>query len=196
MTLKELSDGEILQHLKARSAPNYEEAFAELVRRHKGAVMTFLTRYTGSASAAEDLAQEAFVRVYRAIASFDLRARFTTWLYAIAANLAKDEFKRRRRHPAVSMDWRSGAGDDTTRNLPTAPDGSSNPEEAALQTETGRRVQETLDRLAGPDREVLILRDIQGLKYEEISAALRVPMGTVKSRIARAREAFRGLWEK
>lgn len=193
--LKTLSDLQLIEMLKTERGERFETAFGELVRRYKTAILTYLTRYTGDARTAEDLAQEAFVRVYRKIGAYDARARFSTWLYTIAGNLAKDEFKRRRRHPAASYDWRSQSGSDTTHNIPAIADEQESPDRVALKTEIGERVQRMLDRLDAPDREVLILREIQGMKYDEIAELLSLPMGTVKSRIARARVAFRQLWD-
>lgn len=200
--VERLPDGRIVEILQEarRDVPggetSFDRAFGELVRRYKGAILTYLVRYVGDLKTAEDLAQEAFVRVFRRIDAYDRRARFSTWLYTIASNLAKDEFKRRRRHPAMSYDWQSAGTDDTTRNIPMAQDADESPERVALQTETSQRVQETLQQLDADDREVLILREIQGLKYEEVAEILGVPLGTVKSRIARARLAFRQVWKE
>jgi RNA polymerase sigma-70 factor (ECF subfamily) len=199
--VERLPDGRIIDLLQgSRQGPSggeaFNRAFGELVRRYKGAIVTYLARYVGDLKTAEDLAQETFVRVFRKIDAYDSRARFSTWLYTIASNLAKDEFKRRKRHPALSFDWQSSGTDDTTRSIPTLEDAQESPERVALQTETSQRVQETLQRIEADDREILILREIQGLKYDEVAEILGVPLGTVKSRIARARVAFKNLWEQ
>lgn len=199
--VERLPDGRIVEILQeSRQGPtggdSFDRAFGELMRRYKGAIVTYLARYVGDLKTAEDLAQETFVRVFRRIEAYDSRARFSTWLYTIASNLAKDEFKRRKRHPAMSFDWQSSGTDDTTRSIPMLEDAEESPERVALQTETSQRVQETLHRLDEDDREVLILREIQGLKYEEVAEIMGVPLGTVKSRIARARLAFKQVWEQ
>lgn len=191
-----IPDGKVIQLLRAARGKSFESGFRELVRRYKNGIMTFLTRYTGDPGTAEDLAQETFVRVYKNLHRYDPRARFSTWIFTIAGNLAKDEFKRRRRHPSISFEWQSSDRGDTSRPIPAIRDEHEGPGQVAVQAETGRRVQEALAKLDAPDREVLILRDIQGLKYEEIAEILQLPLGTVKSRIARARFAFRTLWEE
>lgn len=196
MELVSLSDNEVAKRLQAARGKAFEEVFREIVRRYKNGIMTFLTRYTGDPRTAEDLAQETFVRVYRKIERYNPDAKFSTWIFTIAGNLAKDEFKRRRRHPAVSYDWQSSGRAETTKQVPVMADETEEPSRLAVQTESGRQVQEALSNLDGQDREVLVLRDIQGMRYEDIAEMLSLPLGTVKSRISRARAAFKALWEK
>jgi RNA polymerase sigma-70 factor (ECF subfamily) len=184
---------------RLKEAPPAELAagFEVLVLRYKNAIVSFLYRYVGDPRTAEDLAQEAFLRVFRKIAEYNSTAKFSTWLYTIASNLAKDEFKRRSRHPAASLDWESGKGADTTRNVPSAmaADGPG-PEEDLERGETRERVAVALKLLKEDDREILVLKDVQGLAYEEIARILDLPMGTVKSRISRARLAFKDAWKR
>jgi RNA polymerase sigma-70 factor (ECF subfamily) len=150
----------------------------------------------GDRATAEDLAQECFVRVFRNVAGYDPQAKFSTWLYTIATNLAKDEFKRRARHPAKSLDWTKGEGSDTTRDLPGRSGSTTKqPEVIAEKQELRDRIQMALQELREDDREILVLREMQQMPYEEIARVLGVPMGTVKSRISRAREAFAALWK-
>jgi RNA polymerase sigma-70 factor (ECF subfamily) len=177
-----------------KTAPNervFEDAFSELMRRHKNAILSFLYRYTGDLKTAEDLTQEVFVRVFRKIKSFNASSRFVTWLYTIAGNLAKDEFKRRARRPAVPYDWQF-VNDEGAAGL--APAVTQDPEGLAEKDERDAQVQTSLKQLRNDDREILILRELQGSKYDEIARILRMPIGTVKSRIARARNAFKDVW--
>lgn len=195
--LAALPDHELMSRLRESPAEVRTAGFEILVRRYKNAIVSFLFRFVGDYRTAEDLAQEAFLRVYRKLADYNSSAKFSTWLYTIASNLAKDEFKRRVRHPAKSLDWQSGAGADTTRNVPTAMEaGGPSPEESMEQDETRQQVGRALDLLKEDDREILVLKDVQGLAYEEIAEILRLPMGTVKSRISRARLAFKEVWKQ
>jgi RNA polymerase sigma-70 factor (ECF subfamily) len=170
-------------------------SFAELVRRHKDFVTNYLYRYTGDYRTAEDLAQETFLRVYRKIPDYNASAKFTTWLYTIATNLAKDEFKRRARHPAVPLEVKP-PGADTSQIVTAAPPVNTPPPDAASEREELRSlVHEALDELDPESKEILLLREVQGLPYEEIAGILAVPVGTVKSRINRARLAFKELFQ-
>lgn len=169
-------------------------SFSELVRRHKDRITNYLYRYTGDYRTAEDLAQEAFLRVFRKIPEYNASAKFSTWLYTIATNLAKDEFKRRSRHPAVPLEQQR-PGADTSQIVTAAPPASGlRPEEDSARSELRGLVHEALDALDAEAREILVLREVQGLAYDEIAGILAVPVGTVKSRINRARLAFKDLF--
>jgi RNA polymerase sigma-70 factor (ECF subfamily) len=192
-----LADNELMGRLKAATQGELMRGFEILVGRHKNAIVSFLFRFTGDFRTAEDLAQEAFLRVFKKIQDYNSTAKFSTWLYTIASNLAKDEFKRRSRHPARSLDWKSGG--DTTRDMPQAKaaDTTSSVPGARLEKDEVRlNVNKALDLLEAHDREILVLKDVQGLSYDEISEILTLPMGTVKSRISRARTAFKEVWKK
>ena len=192
-----LSDNDLMTRLKEAPPAELAAGFEVLVHRYKNAIVSFLFRYVGDPRTAEDLAQEAFLRVFRKIAEYNSTAKFSTWLYTIASNLAKDEFKRRSRHPAGSLDWESGKGADTTRNVPTAMAADDpGPDEELERGEVRERVAFALKLLKEDDREILVLKDVQGLAYEEIARILDLPMGTVKSRISRARLAFKDAWKR
>lgn len=195
--LSALPDNELMARLKTASQGELMRGFEIIVGRHKNAIVSFLFRFTGDFRTAEDLAQEAFLRVFKKIQDYNSSAKFSTWLYTIASNLAKDEFKRRSRHPARSLDWKGGG--DTTRDMPQAKaaDTTSSVPGARLEKDEVRlSVNKALDLLEGHDREILVLKDVQGLSYDEISEILSLPMGTVKSRISRARTAFKEVWKK
>jgi RNA polymerase sigma factor (sigma-70 family) len=136
-----MSDNELMTRLKEAPPAELAAGFEVLVQRYKNAIVSFLFRFVGDPRTAEDLAQEAFLRVFRKIAEYNSTAKFSTWLYTIASNLAKDEFKRRSRHPAGSLDWESTRGADTTRNVPTAmATDDPGPEEDLERGETRERV--------------------------------------------------------
>jgi RNA polymerase sigma-70 factor (ECF subfamily) len=193
--LSSLPDHEIMARLKAAPSGELVGGFDVLVGRYKNAIVSYLFRLVGDFRTAEDLAQETFLRVFKKIQDYDTQARFSTWLYTIASNLAKDEFKRRSRHPARSLDWKGGS--DTTREIPQlqASPLDSVPDALLLQDEVRQNVNRALDRLEANDREILVLKDVQGLSYDEIAEVLDLPMGTVKSRLSRARLAFKDVWK-
>ncbi|HXG63272.1 MAG TPA: sigma-70 family RNA polymerase sigma factor [Planctomycetota bacterium] len=195
--LASLPDHEIMARLKGAPEDLVMEGFEILVARHKNAIVSFLYRYVGDFRTAEDLAQETFLRVFRKIGDYNNSARFSTWLYTIASNLAKDEFKRRARHPARSLDG-AGARNDTTRPVPEVrADTTESVPDVRLQHDEARQaVRRALELLEEQDREILLLKDVQGLSYEEIAHVLNVPLGTVKSRLSRARLAFKEVWKK
>ena len=182
--------------LKSAPPEGVVDGFEVLVARYKNAIVSFLFRFVGDFRTAEDLAQETFLRVFKKIHEYNSAAKFSTWLYTIASNLAKDEFKRRSRHPARSLDWKGGS--DTTRNIPQvkADTTASVPDVQLEHDEVRQSVKKALELLEEHDREILLLKDVQALSYEEIAQVLELPLGTVKSRISRARVAFKDVWKK
>jgi len=199
MDLKEfssLSDESLMARLKTAPREEVVQGFEILVKRHKNAVVSFLYRYVGDPRTAEVLAQETVLRVFQKVDSYNDSAKFSTWMYTIASNLAKDEFKRRVRHPVGSLDWKSRAGAHTTRNVPTLEGDEAAPDSGMVSDERREAVHRALAGLSDSEREILVLKDVQGLAYEEIGAILGLPMGTVKSRIARARMAFKEVWKR
>ena len=155
-------------------------AWEVLVRRWQGRVYGLAWHYLGNAEDARDAAQEAFVRVYRQLGSFD-GDRFQAWLLRITRNLCLDQLRRRKTRPPLE-ELRAADEDDAA---PT--DAAPSPEQAWLSGVRRRVVHEALRRLNGPNREVILLKDIQGLKLGEIAGMLGLPVGTVKSRAHRAR---------
>ena len=144
---------------------------------------------------AEEVTQDAFIRAHRGLANFRGDASFSTWLYQIATNLAHNRYWywfRRKRDYSISLDQPlSVEGDLTLENV--MPSEGETPSEAAVTQEFVERVSECMDGLGAKHREVLILRNVKNLSYEQISQQLEISVGTVKSRIARARESLRDL---
>jgi RNA polymerase sigma-70 factor (ECF subfamily) len=175
--------------LLRRCREGHLEAFEELVRRHEKWVYGLAYRLCGNGDDALDLAQEAFIRVFNALASFRGESSFPTWLYRIVTNACLDELRNRARHPALSLDEPAVSGrPDLARQMPgDAPD----PGEEAERHEVQAAVQKGISSLKPEHRVIIILRDIQDLPYEDIAAILRLPPGTVKSRLNRARLALR-----
>lgn len=165
------------------------EAFEMLVRRYESKVYTVAYRFLGNHADASDLAQETFVRLYQALPGFRGESSFMTWLYRITANACRDEIRRQQRYQVVSLDVE--AGTNGAQAISQVPSRSPSPEEAVEQKEFNEMIQQCLGSLSEEHRLVLVMREIQGLSYEEIADVLKCSLGTVKSRLNRARQAFK-----
>jgi len=167
-------------------------AFETLVDLYSGDIYALLYRLTENADDARDLTQDTFLRVIRSIKGFRGQSELRTWLYRIAINESRNRFrwwKRRRRHLTISLDATIGESDTAIHE--TMSDGSESPEEAALAREREQGLQEALNEIPEIYREAVVLRDVEGMSYEETAAALNIGIGTVKSRISRGREELR-----
>ena len=164
-----------------------DDAFEELVRRHEKRVFRLLMRMMGSREEAEDVAQETFISLYRHGKRFRAEARFSTFVYRVAANAALNQRRSlgRGRARIEKLAVRQAAGD----NLPQQP---RDPEDSTLGRELTQGVRDALNTLSPSLRMPVVLYDIEGLSYNEIAGILGVAEGTVKSRIHRARQALRG----
>ena len=163
-----------------------EEAFAEIFRRFHVMVYNVAARLSGDPAEAEDLVQEVFLRVHRHLGSFAGRSSLKTWIYRITINHCRSRLGRRSRQ--------------REREMATPPEGvrdpGRGPEERAMAADAARQLQDALAALPRRFREAVVLRDVEGLAYEEIASVLRVPVGTVRSRIARGRDGLRRLLEE
>jgi RNA polymerase sigma-70 factor (ECF subfamily) len=183
--LRELSDEELILEFQKNST---EEAFNILVQRYKNPLTNFVFRFLGDYESCADVVQETMIKVYRYKDSYSSVAKFSTWIYTIAGNLARTEYRRQRRQNLFSI---SDYGDEhKTYDLP---DESYRPDVAADSEIKDEIIQKALLKVKETYREAVILRDIQGLSYEEISEILGVNEGTVKSRINRGREQLQKL---
>jgi RNA polymerase sigma-70 factor (ECF subfamily) len=164
-------------------------AFALLVKRHQSPLFNFALRHLGSATAAEEVVQDAFVRVVRSAAEFKHAARFSTWLYTIARNLCVDEARKRshRRHPSLDQPKRSEEGEGPTLGEQTS-DASASVERAAVSAEIRARVLEAIEELPDEQREVFLMREVSSLPFKEIAEIVGVPENTIKSRMRYALE--------
>ncbi len=163
-------------------------AFGELVRRYQDRLYNAVFRIINSAEDAQDVVQEAFLSAYQALEGFKGKAGFFTWLYRIAMNEAIS-LKRKQR---VSLALRTQNEEDAQ---PEDRSAFSRPGEAAERAEEEKKLRLALHRLSAEHRAVLVLKDIEGLKYEEIAEAMRVPIGTIRSRLHRARAELREILE-
>lgn len=175
------------ERLVAAVLSGEREAFSELVGRHQRGVLAFAARMTGDREAAPDIAQETFLKAFCALASFDPKFRFSTWLYRIASNCAVDHLRRRRaRIP-------SRVGRDAEGETPEAQIRASDPSPDQLLRcrELAGRLDVEIRALPPQYRQLLHLRHQGQLRYDEIARATGIPIGTVKNRIFRAREILR-----
>jgi RNA polymerase sigma-70 factor (ECF subfamily) len=157
-------------------------SWEELVHRHTQRVYGMCYRFTNNATAAEDLTQEVFLRVYRTLATYRAEfGAFPTWLTSVTRNLLVDHYRRTKR------DRITDSIEDVMPQIEEKPSPAHTPDRAALVAELSGQLQAGLARLSPDLREAVILRDLQGLEYSEIQAVLKVAEGTVKSRINRGR---------
>jgi RNA polymerase sigma-70 factor, ECF subfamily len=173
------------EDLMARVGEDDERAFAELVRRFQGRVMNLVSRVLNDRECGDDITQEVFVRVYVHRRNYRRGSKFSTWLFTIAANLAKNEIRRRvRRRNWFSLNALQEVLKDSAIVLADPTEGrESRMEREQLQEAMGRAIATVPEKY----RLALVLRDIDGLTYEEIAQVLGIPGGTVRSRINRAR---------
>ncbi len=165
-----------------------DAAFDRLVEHCSSRVYNLAFRLVGNADDAQDLAQEAFLRVYHALPRFKGEAAFTTWLYRIVVNVCQDELKRRPRRPAP---FSTLDGEDEGPSFSDRLTSGDTAEEAVLQRERTQMLQQSIARLPEAFRLVLVLYDVQGFSYLEIADILKMNVGTVKSRLNRARNLLR-----
>ena len=164
-------------------------SFNLLVRRYQRSVYWLCVRELGRGSA-EDAAQDAFVRAWQRIEQYR-GGNFAGWMHAIARNRCRDEQRRRQRRPTDSLDQLTEGDDERLGYQP--PDPSRSPETQALDSETGRALLRAMAQLPADQRDALQLRELQDLSYEQIAGVMETSVGTVKSRISRARAAMRQL---
>ncbi|MBE2210175.1 MAG: RNA polymerase sigma factor RpoE [Xanthomonadaceae bacterium] len=179
---------DVLDHELVRRVQDGETAaFDLLVRRYQHRIVALVARYVGDWSEAQDVAQDAFIRAYRAIGGFRGDAQFYTWLHRIAVNTAKNHLVAMKRRPPTAdidaIDAEQYAGALQMRDTDT-------PERELLRHEVEQAVMQTVNALPKELRLAITLREVEGLSYEQIAEQLRCPIGTVRSRIFRAREAI------
>ena len=185
VSLKDLSDEQLVTaHLKGRPG-----AFQDLYERYRDRLVHFVTRKTGDADRAQDLVQEAFIRVTRHLHRFDPSKKFSTWVYTIASNLSKNELRNRSRSPLVLYQQLTGSWEDDHRPIQFE-DYSMRPDDLYRKRYLRRLVEDTVKELPEHHRLVFRLSEVEGNSYEEISEITGVNLGTVKSRLHRARNSF------
>jgi len=161
------------------------EALRAIVERYQDRIFALIYGIVRDRHEVEDVAQEVFLKVYTRISAFDERSKFYTWLYRVAANAAKDHVKKRSRRPAVALEEED-----------VVPSTGNNPVGHAAAAEARLMVREAIAALPLRYREVLTLRELEGLTYGEIAAVLQISIGTVESRLHRARAKLKGRLER
>lgn len=183
--LKELGDSELVAEFLAGE----KRAFGELVARYQSRLLNFVYRTIGDRDRAEDLVQETFIRVYRHLHRFDQSKKFSTWIYTIASNLAKNELRNRSRNPLVLFQAIKQNWDADHRPLEWE-DNTYRPDDLFRKRHLKETVERAVQDLPEHHRVVFVLREVEGKTYEEIAAITGVNLGTVKSRLNRARNNF------
>ena len=169
-----------------------KDAFARLMRLYEKQIYNYTYRMLGSEEEAEDLTQDIFVAAYRGIRGFRGEAKFSTWLYRIALNQTRNRIKYlSRRHYFARQARRAEPGSGLAAEHPEyIADDAPSPEQWIMSKDLASKAQECLNQLAHQARQILVLRDVQGFSYEELSEMLSLNLGTVKSRLHRARVAL------
>jgi RNA polymerase sigma-70 factor (ECF subfamily) len=176
--------------LVERSVAGDQKAFELLVIKYQRRIQRLIGRMVRDVDLVEDIAQETFIRAYRALAQFRGDAQFYTWLYRIAVNTAKKALMDMKRNPTVSENSFKSADDDETSMLENELISSETPDAVLASKEIVEMVNSAMEALPEELRQAITLREIEGLSYEEIAEAMNCPIGTVRSRIFRAREAI------
>jgi RNA polymerase sigma-70 factor (ECF subfamily) len=166
------------------------DAFAALIAPLQRRAYTLALRMLGEREEAADVTQDALVRAYTRIADFRGEASFATWLHRIVHNTALDALRWRARHPIEALDPMPSGGGEPVREVASA---TAGPEDIAVRADERRAIERALAALTPEFRAVVVLRDVQGLDYEEVAAVTGVSLGTVKSRLHRARARLRQL---
>lgn len=181
-----VDDADVIRRVRAGDA----DAFGALVEKYGGRIARLVRGFVRNEQDAQDVVQDAFVKAFARLDRFDGRSAFFTWLYRIAANTAMDHNKKVRRRPApLPLETPREDEEGRTGISPAAPGPS--PAEGAMTSELRLRIDEAMEGLPEVFREVVILREMEGLSYDDMARALGVSRGTVESRLFRARERLR-----
>ena len=176
--------------LVQRTVAGDQKAFELLVIKYQRRIQRLIGRMVRDVDLVEDIAQETFIRAYRALGQFRGEAQFYTWLYRIAVNTAKKALMDLKRNPTVSENAYKSDDDDETSRIENELTSPETPEALLASKEIASIINQAMQDLPEELREAITLREIEGLSYEEISEAMNCPIGTVRSRIFRAREAI------
>ncbi|MGA1196302.1 MAG: sigma-70 family RNA polymerase sigma factor [Candidatus Latescibacterota bacterium] len=174
----ERSDAEILAEVAAGDI----DAYGKIVGRYRGRLYNFVFRFVSDRETAEDIVQETFLRAFRKRKEYRAIANFSTWLFTIAGNLAKSELRRRKRWRLFSLHR-----DDDSESGMELPDETYRPDKVAESSLADDQIHDAIASLPENYRQVILLRDVEGMAYQEIAEIVDCPVGTVKSRVNRAR---------
>jgi RNA polymerase sigma-70 factor, ECF subfamily len=188
--LHDLDDG----HVVTRHLTGDPQAFGTLVDRYQTRLLNFINRTIGDRERAEDLVQEVFIRVFRHLHRFDQTKKFSTWIYTIASNLAKNELRNRSRNPLVLFQTIRKNWEADHRPLQFE-DTTARPDDLYRKRFLKDAVEQCVSQLPEHHRDVFVLRELEGKSYQEIAEITGCNLGTVKSRLNRARNSFAQLIE-
>lgn len=178
--------------LIARCMQGESAAFGLLVEKYQQRIYNIAFRMTNNHDDALDLSQESFLRIFRALGSYKGESSFSTWVHRVASNVCLDELRKKKRQPLVALSTDAlVSGDEGEYPIEVAASETDSPEQQLLRQETRREIAHALAKLSPEHRLVLVLRDIEGYSYDEIAEMLEANIGTIKSRINRARIALR-----
>ncbi len=184
----DVTDSDLM--LVERTVAGDQRAFELLVIKYQRRIQRLIGRMVRDVDLVEDIAQETFIRAYRALHQFRGDAQFYTWLYRIAVNTAKKSLMELKRDPTVSESFLKSDDDDETKTRRNEPMSDETPESVFAAKEIAAVVNAAMEALPVELRQAVTLREIEGLSYEEISTVMNCPIGTVRSRIFRARESI------
>lgn len=186
-----MSDRDTDQVLVARVQAGDRGAFDLLVSKYHRKVLRLISRLVRDPAEVEDIAQETFIKAYRALPQFRAESAFYTWLYRIAVNTAKNYLSASNRRPIPMSDLMRADDEDDSPSASLEPSVDVHtPDSVLLSREIAKTVEQAMEALPADLRTAVTLREIEGLSYEEIAAAMNCPIGTVRSRIFRARDAI------
>jgi len=184
---KDHTDEELMLRVQGGDTDCYDV----LVERYKVRLFNYLFRLTGNRDEAEEFAQEAFVKAFIHAEKYKTIARFSTWLYTIATNLVRNRIRSRSRAPQIVSLWARVFGDGDEERVVEIPDPQRTPDETINDRELSDIIREAIQRIPEKYRTSFVLREINEMSYEEIAAVTGLKLGTVRSRINRARNHFR-----
>jgi len=184
--LKDLTDEELIEEFQKN---NTIEAYEILVKRFKDPLMNYVYRFVGNKDVSSDIVQDTMIKFYLNKDSYKSFAKFSTWIYTIAGNLARNELKRRKRRKIFSLN----NNNDDEQNIQIEDKSFLSPDRATDSAISHEIIQKALQKVKPVYREVVVLRDVQGLSYEEIAEVTGLSIGTVKSRINRGRKQLQKL---
>ncbi|HTK95553.1 MAG TPA: sigma-70 family RNA polymerase sigma factor [Terriglobales bacterium] len=193
-----MEDVQVVAGLVRRCVAGDAAAWEEIVQSYQRRIYNLCYRFTGSGDEAEDLTQEVFIKMYRSLSSYDVeRGAFVSWVTTLTRNLLVDHFRKSRQERLTdSLDAAPQQDEDAPTPAEQLADAKPGPEARVQSQQTQKLVQQALGKLSPELREAVILRDLQDMDYREIAAVLKVPEGTVKSRINRGRTELARLLQR
>ena len=189
--LKDLTDEQLMLRVQEGNSASFDL----LVERYQVRLFNYLFRLVGNRDEAEEIAQEAFVKAYIHAEKYKTIAKFSTWLYTIATNLVRNRMRSVSRKPKIFSLWSKGRDDDSEERPVDVPDPQRSPDERVNDAELSEVINRAIEKIPDKYRTSFVLREINQLSYEEIAAVTGLKLGTVRSRINRARNFFRQIVE-